>query len=68
MKKLVIIVSLLFLSPNIARADLFGGDVAVLTQILAQAVMQLAKLKEILGTAEQNIGLIREDACPVDSR
>src|SRR5205823_5981162 len=43
-----------------ARADLFGGDVAVLTQILAQAIMQLAKLKELLGSAEANLDLIRE--------
>ncbi len=43
-----------------ARADLFGGDVVVLTQILTQAIMQLAKLRDILGTAAANIDLIRE--------
>lgn len=43
-----------------ARADLFGGDVAVLAQILVQAIMQLAKLKELLGAANDNLDLVRE--------
>lgn len=43
-----------------ARADLFGGDVAVLTQILANALQQLAQLRNILQTGRDNIGLIRD--------
>ena len=43
-----------------AKADLFGGDVAVLTQILAQAIMQLAKLRELLGNANAHLDLIRQ--------
>ena len=46
--------------PREARADLFGGDVVVLTQILAQAIMQVAKLKEIMGTASDHLDLIRD--------
>ena len=63
MKK-VICVAIIALSilgyPSRARADFFGGDVVVLTQILTQAVMQLAKLRELLGTAQANYDLIRE--------
>jgi len=51
-------VSLLF--PATTRADLFGGDVAVLTQILAQAIMQLQQLRNIMGTATDQLDLIRE--------
>lgn len=48
------------LFPPTARADLFGGDVAVLTQILAQAIMQLQQLRNIMGTATDQLDLIRE--------
>lgn len=47
-------------SPQQARADLFGGDVAVLSQILVQAIMQLAKLREMLSTASDQLDLIRQ--------
>lgn len=62
MKKTIIglIALFLVLPARPARADLFGGDVAVLTRILAQAIMQLAKLREILGTAQDQIDLIRQ--------
>jgi hypothetical protein len=43
-----------------ARADLFGGDVAVLTQILAQAIQQLSELRSIVGTGEDTLGLLRD--------
>ena len=46
--------------PAPARADLFGGDVAVLTQILAQAIMQLAKLRDLMGNAQSHLDLIRQ--------
>lgn len=45
---------------RVARADLFGGDVAVLTQILAQAIMQLQQLRNIMGTATSQLDLLRE--------
>lgn len=47
-------------TPRVARADLFGGDVAVLTQILAQAIMQLQQLRQLFGTARENLELIEE--------
>ena len=43
-----------------ARAGLFGGDVSVLVQILAQAVSQLAKLKELLSSANESLDLVRD--------
>jgi len=57
---IAIAVAMVFGPAHHARADLFGGDVVVLTQILTQAIMQLAKLREILGTAQANIDLVRE--------
>lgn len=50
----------LALSPTRARADLFGGDVAVLTQILAQTIQQLMQLKQILSTGKDTLSLWRE--------
>jgi len=46
--------------PRPTRADLFGNDVIVLTQILVNAVQQLAQLKQILGTGSDTLGLLRE--------
>ncbi|MGE4107747.1 MAG: hypothetical protein AB7F66_11070 [Bacteriovoracia bacterium] len=43
-----------------AKADLFGGDVAVLTQILANAIQQLAQLRSIMGTGQDTLSLIRD--------
>lgn len=58
MKKAII--GLMLLLSTTGRADLFGGDVAVLTQILAQAIMQLSELKNILSTASDQVDLIRK--------
>lgn len=61
MKKLIVVVLMLvaFGLPE-AHADLFGGDVVVLTQILANALQQLAQLQSILKNGESNLDLIRE--------
>lgn len=60
-KRLIcIILSITIGSSNIARADLFGGDVAVLVQILAQAIQQLAQLKAILQNGSDTLGLLRD--------
>lgn len=45
---------------NVVHADLFGGDVAVLTQILANAVQQLAQLRSILQTGDDTLGLLQD--------
>lgn len=50
----------LVLPPKQARADMFGGDVAVLVQILAQAIQQLAQLRAILGTGKDTLGLLED--------
>jgi hypothetical protein len=63
MKKKIVAVMLAFtlaIQPRPAKADLFGGDVAVLVQILAQAIQQLYQLKQIFGTAQDTLGLMRD--------
>lgn len=61
-KKLVLIgiMSLCLVIPKPAKADLFGGDVAVLVQILANAIQQLAQLQQILSTGSDTLGLLRD--------
>jgi len=44
----------------VARADLFGGDVAVLTQILVQNIKQLVELQRIVNDGRDNLDLVRE--------
>ncbi len=51
---------LLFLHPKPASADLFGGDVAVLMQIFANAIEQLIQLKKILSTGNDTLDLMKE--------
>ncbi len=55
-----ILAASLVLSPAPAKADMFGGDVAVLVQILAQAIQQLAQLRAILGTGQDTLGLLED--------
>ena len=45
---------------RMARADIWGGDVVVLTQILANAVQQLIQLRQILSTGEDNLALLQD--------
>lgn len=56
----ILITVLILWTPMPARADLFGGDVAVLTQILATAFQQLSQLQSILSTGQSNLDLIRQ--------
>ncbi len=61
MKKFIAIcLSVLLLSTQPARASLFGEETVVLAQILANALQQLAQLKQILDTGKSNLDLIRE--------
>lgn len=62
LKKLVAIgiMSLALLIPQPSRADIWGGDVAVLVQILANAVQQLTQLQQILGTGSDTLGLLKD--------
>ncbi len=50
----------MLLIPQMSRADIFGGDVAVLVQILAQTVQQLAQLRQILSTSNDSLNLMRD--------
>ena len=62
MKKrvLILVMSFSMLVPNRARADIFGGDVAVLVQILANALQQLAQLRQILANGSDTLGLLQD--------
>jgi hypothetical protein len=46
--------------PSVSRADLFGGDIVVLTQILANAIKQLIELKNLLDTGRSQLELLRD--------
>ncbi|MBN8542387.1 MAG: hypothetical protein J0L82_18495 [Deltaproteobacteria bacterium] len=46
--------------PTAVRADIFGGDVFVLTQILAQAVQTVIQLRTILTQGKDTLDLLRD--------
>lgn len=54
------IVTVIMSVPRPARADIWGGDVVVLTQLLVNAIQQLVQLKQILGTSMDTLSLMRE--------
>jgi hypothetical protein len=55
----LVAVSGLLLPGGLATADMFGGDVVVLTQILANALSQLAELKSIVSSGSDTLGLMQ---------
>lgn len=57
---IVCLLSIGLLFPPKARADLFGGDVAVLMQIYANAIQQLIQLKKIMSTGGDTLDLMRD--------
>ncbi len=60
-KKIVVIILCLSMAmPRPAKADLFGGDVAVLVQILAQTIKQLYELQRIVSTGQDSLSLWRD--------
>lgn len=61
-KKRIIAITLCFtlILPKPAKADLFGGDVAVLVQILAQTIKQLYELQRIVSTGQDTLTLMRD--------
>jgi hypothetical protein len=59
-KFLAVLLSLSLMTGSPAKADIWGGDVVVLTQILAQAIQQLIQLKQILSTGSDTLELWRE--------
>jgi hypothetical protein len=62
--KFTSIAALLFVSLSLnaptAKADLFGGDVAVLVQILANALQQLAQLRSIVSNGADTFNLLQD--------
>ena len=56
----ILVSALLLLSPKPAKADLFGGDVLVLTQILAQAIQTVSTLKSVLENGKVSLDLLRD--------
>ncbi len=50
----------LILSPKSANADLFGGDVAVLVQILAQAIQTVSTLQSVLQNGKDTLNLMHD--------
>ncbi len=46
--------------PKSANADMFGGDIVILTQILAQAIQTVLQLKTILETGTDTLDLLRD--------
>lgn len=62
MKKIKILIVCMCISilPVSASAFSFGADVAVLTQILAKAVLQLEQLRQMLQTAQNQRDLLRQ--------
>lgn len=62
MKKKVVTIILCFTlaMPQPAKADLWGGDVAVLIQILAQTIKQLYELQRIVSTGQDSLSLWRD--------
>lgn len=57
---LAIFLSVTLIVPQTARADLFGGDVVVLTKILIQAIQQLHQLRMIFENGKDSLSLMRE--------
>lgn len=57
---LCVLMSAVMMTSKPARADIFGGDIVVLTQILAQAIQQLIQLKQILSTGSDTLSLMRD--------
>lgn len=55
-----VLMSATLIAPKPAKADLWGGDVVVLTQILANAIQQLIQLKQILSTGSDTLDLMRD--------
>ncbi len=56
----IFLVLTLLLPVSPARADLFGGDVAVLTQILVQSIQTVIQLKSILDNGKDALNLARD--------
>jgi len=59
-KFLIIFLSAFLFIPQSAKADVWGGDVMVLIEILGKSVQQLIELKKIFTTGEDTLNLLRD--------
>ena len=59
-KFIILILSIGMITPQTSHADLWGGDVVVLTKILAKSIQQLIQLKRIVHSSRDEINLIRD--------
>jgi hypothetical protein len=57
---LLVMVGVVAYPARLARADLFGGDVAVLSQILIQTIQQLNQLRQIFQTGTDQLNMVRD--------
>lgn len=55
-----LILTLAIQGPRPTRADLFGGDVAILSQILIQAIDQVYKLSQLIGKAKETVSILED--------
>ena len=58
--KYIFISLILFITPLKSGADMFGGDVVVLVQILSNAVQQLIQLKQIMQGGQDSLNLMKD--------
>ncbi len=56
----ILLIAVLPTYPMKARADFWGGDIPLLIQIVANTLQQLVQLKNILGTGQDTLNLIRD--------
>jgi hypothetical protein len=56
----ILTVAIIIALPVTARADLFGGDVVVLSQILVQTIQELSQLEAIFQMGSDQLGLLRD--------
>lgn len=57
---IVLLMSVTIALPKPAKADFWGADIPILLQILANAVTQLAQLRQILGNGADTLDLLRD--------
>lgn len=62
MKKLIAgsLIFLTLMRPTASRADMWGGDIPLLIEIVANTAAQLTQLKSILGTGADTLSYIRD--------
>lgn len=61
MKKIIsILIAVFFVASSPAKADMFGGDLIYLAQILANAIKQLTELKNMVDNGKDQLNLLTE--------